>query len=218
MRNLISNYFSFQRLKAQFKNKSLSLLAFYDRDSRVSYKSRIQRFVVIRDSSVGEYSYIGHHSNLYRATIGKFCSIASHVHIGMSHHPTNFISTSPLFFSVINGTGFKWIDQNVYDDKPEPAIIGNDVWIGINVTIMGGVRIGNGAIIAAHAVVTKSVPPYAIVGGIPAKIIKYRFEADIIDKLEKTSWWDLPDAVLKKNIKKFQVDISTRPDSLTDII
>ena len=212
MLELITNYFSFGRLKAQFKNKSLSLLTFYDKYSQISYKSRIQRMVFLRQSSVGIYSYIGHNSNIYRAKIGKFCSIASHVHIGLSNHPTNFISTSPLFFSVNNGTGFKWIDEDVYDDKPGHVTIGNDVWIGINVTIMGGINIGNGAIIAAHSVVSKDVPPYAIMGGVPAKIIRFRFKEYIINKLQESAWWDLPEKELKIKIKQFQLDISSKQD------
>lgn len=81
--------------------------------------------------------------------------------------------------------------------------IGNDVWIGMNVTIMGGLKIGNGAIIAAHSVVTKDVPPYSIVAGVPARIIKYRFDDDKIQKIEKFEWWRLSPEILKNNCSMF---------------
>jgi acetyltransferase-like isoleucine patch superfamily enzyme len=128
----------------------------------------------------------------------------------LSSHPVNFLSTSPIFFSVNNATGHTWIDKDVYDDRPEPISIGNDVWIGMNVTIMGGVTIGNGAIIAAHSVVTKDVPAYAIVAGIPGKVIKYRFDEQMIAKLQKLRWWDLPETLLKKHIKSLQQELTAQ--------
>jgi acetyltransferase-like isoleucine patch superfamily enzyme len=216
MSSLISNYFSFRRLRDQFKNRHLSWLMIYDRDSHISFKSRIQRFVILRKTIIGDYSYVGYSSNFNRVTIGKFCSISKHVCIGLTHHPSNFISTSPIFFSALNGTGYKWIDKDIYDENPDPVTIGNDVWIAMNATIVGGVTVGNGAIIAAHSVVTKDVPPYAIVGGIPAKVIKYRFEDHIIKKLEESQWWNLPDEELKNKIKQFQIDISHKPDDFFD--
>lgn len=206
--NLIPNYFTLGRLKAQFRNRHLSWMMIYDSDTRISNKSRIQRFVIMRDSKIGDYSYIGYSSNLYRATIGKFCSISKHVSIGLTHHPTDFLSTSPVFFTEHNATGIRWIEKDAYDDRPESVTIGNDVWIAMNVTIMGGVTIGNGAIIGAHSVVTKDVPPYAIVGGIPAKVIRYRFSASVIAKLQALKWWDLPEEFLKKHVSLFQKPVT----------
>jgi len=188
---------------------------FYDGATKISLKSTIQRLVRIRESSIGEFTYIGHNSNILCTTIGKFCSISRQVNIGLSSHPSNFMSTSPVFFSANNETGYKWVDEDVYDGRPKPVSIGNDVWIGMNATITGGVTVGNGAIIAAHSVVTKDVPPYAIVGGVPAKIIKYRFDDTLINKLEELRWWDLPEDFLKKNILIFQGEISL--DKLNDL-
>jgi acetyltransferase-like isoleucine patch superfamily enzyme len=216
MFNLISNYFSIARLKAQFKNKNLSWLMFYDVHTKISSKSAIQRFVIIRQSNIGEFSYIGHNSNIFRATIGKFCSVSRYVNIGLSSHPSNFLSTSPIFFSSNNAIGYKWIDKDAYDDQPAPIFIGNDVWIGMNATIMGGVNVGNGAIVAAHSVVTKDVPPYAIVAGVPAKIIRYRFDNLLISKLESICWWDMPESVLKKNISIFMGEL--QPENLDQLI
>ena len=208
MFELILNYFTLSRLKTQIKNGNISLLSFYDKATTLSNKASVQRFVLIRESHINSYSYIGYSSNIFRAAIGKFCSISRFVNIGLGTHPTSFLSTSPVFFSVDNGTGYSWVNKDMHDGKPKPVTIGNDVWVGMNVTIMGGVKIGNGAIIGAHSVVTKDIPPYAIVGGIPAKIIKFRFSTEIIDKLEKLSWWDLPEEVLKNNIDFFQKELN----------
>ena len=97
----------------------------------------------------------------------------------------------------------------MFDSVPAKVTINNDVWIGMKSTIMGGVTVGNGAIIAAHSVVTKDVPPYAVVGGVPAKIIKYRFTEDIIEALQKSEWWKQPDDFLRKNITTFQQELNT---------
>ena len=100
----------------------------------------------------------------------------------------------------------RWIEKDVFEHKSEEerVILGNDVWVGSHVLINGGVHIGNGACIAAGAVVVKDVPPYAIVGGVPAKIIRYRFPKEVIDRLESIQWWNLPIDILKQNIHLFQ--------------
>ncbi len=208
MCSLIRNYFSFNRLKKQYQNRKISILTFYDKESLISNKSRIQRFVVLRKCVVSDYSYIGYNTNIYNASIGKFCSISKDVCIGLPSHPTKFISTSPLFVNIQNGTGYSWAKQDLFNSVPGKVLIGNDVWIGMKSTIMGGITIGNGAIIAAHSVVTKDVPPYAIVGGVPSKIIKYRFDDDIIEALQKSEWWNRSDDFLQSNILSFQEELS----------
>jgi acetyltransferase-like isoleucine patch superfamily enzyme len=219
MCSLIKNYFSLNRLKKQYQNRKISILMFYDKESVVSNKSRIQRFVILRKCIVSDYSYIGYNTNIYNASIGKFCSISKDVCIGLPSHPTKFISTSPLFVNVQNGTGYSWSKQDLFNSVPEKVMIGNDVWIGMKSTIMGGITIGNGAIIAAHSVVTKDVPPYAIVGGVPSKIIKYRFNDSIIETLQKSEWWNRSDDFLQKNIISFQEELSPEnADRLTGIL
>lgn len=120
--------------------------------------------------------------------IGRYCSIANDVVIAASEHPIENFSTHPISYDVEN-----------YPGKETKTIIGNDVWLGTRCIIKKGVTIGDGAVVAANAVVTKNVPPYAIVAGVPTKIIKYRFEDDVIEKLLALEWWNFP------------------PDKLTDI-
>lgn len=216
MCSLVKNYFSLNRLKKQYQNRKLSWLMFYDRESAISNKSRIQRFVVLRKCVVGDYSYIGYNTNIYHADIGKFCSISKDVCIGLPSHPSKFISTSPIFVNRINGTGYTWSEQDIFDSVPQKVIITNDVWIGMKSTIMGGVTIGNGAIVAAHSVVTKDVPPYAVVGGVPAKIIKYRFTEDIISELQQSAWWNHPDEFLRERIAAFQQEIT--PENMNNLM
>jgi acetyltransferase-like isoleucine patch superfamily enzyme len=138
-----------------------------------------------KNVTVDSYSYINKYTDVSSGSIGKFCSIASFCSIGLNNHPTNWISSSPNLFSILGMVG-----ESGYIETKKPPIIGNDVWIGTHSVILKGVQIGDGAIISAGSIVTKNVPPFAIVGGVPAKIIKYRFENMVINKLLTIKWWD----------------------------
>lgn len=149
---------------------------------------------------LGYGSYIGSHSSL-SANIGRFTSIAPYVRCNNGIHPYKepFVSTAPCFFSLNpkcaqNGSTFatEQLFQEVkYSDslKRVAVTIGNDCWIGEGAFLVGGITIADGAVVLAHAVVTKNVPPYAIVGGVPAKIIGYRYTEDIINFLLEIKWW-----------------------------
>lgn len=184
-------------------NPAVSLFAKVDNKSRISRKAKVYGWVQVSNSTMGDYSYLGRRSRLIHARVGKFCSISNDCAIGMGTHSLNNISTSSLFTAHKNGTGVSWTNENLFEEHSYVRI-GNDVWIGQRAMVMGGVSIGNGAVIGAGAIVTKDVPPYAIVGGVPAKIIRYRFPDDVIEKLEFSKWWLLPDEELKKNMNLFQ--------------
>ena len=185
-------------------NKNIALSARVEY-SNVSKKAKVWGKCKLYYASVGDYSYIGSHCRLIHAHVGKFCSIAGdYSQIGMGKHSLDYLSTSSLFTVKKNGTGSSWTEKQSYEEY-EDIYIGNDVWIGSSVKVMPGVRIGDGAVIGAGAVVTKDVPPYAVVGGVPAKIIRYRFTEDQIKELLKLNWWNKPEEVLRNNIKLYQM-------------
>jgi acetyltransferase-like isoleucine patch superfamily enzyme len=153
--------------------------------------------------SLGDFSYISENSRISNTTIGKYCSIGFDVIVGTGRHPSRiFVSTHPIFFSPLCQAQRTFTSEAFFDEFIDISI-GHDVWIGAKSIIIDGVTIGNGAIVGAGAVVTNNVPPYAIVGGVPAKIIRYRFSQEEIDFLEEFKWWDREFEWLKENFDKF---------------
>lgn len=157
---------------------------------------------------LGFGSYICLHCYIH-ADIGRYVSIADNVQTIIGTHPTSkIVSTHPAFYSVDPLNAFVYVDNQKYEERKfakdtYPVVIGNDVWIGYGASIMQGVTIGDGAIIGAHALVTKDVPPYAIVAGMPAKIIRYRFPQNQIDFLMKFKWWNKDEKWIKENHELF---------------
>ena len=148
------------------------------------------------NSSLGQCSYVGYDSEIINPDIGKFCSIANYVFIGGAEHPMQWVSTSPVFQNAKHsGPTKRFAKHNLPASKR--TIIENDVWIAHGAIIKAGVKIGNGAVVGAGAIVTKDVPPYAIVAGNPAKIIKYRFDEKTIQGLLNSQWWILSEEKLK---------------------
>jgi acetyltransferase-like isoleucine patch superfamily enzyme len=156
---------------------------------------------------MGFGSYIG--CNCYLGgKIGRFTSIAPFVHSNNGRHPITepFATTCPAFFSLLKQNGNTFVSKQCYEElvfadkeKKYPVIIGNDCWIGEGVFIVGGITIGDGAVVLAHAVVTQNVPPYAVVGGIPAQILKYRYDEETIKFLLNLKWWNKNISWLKNN-------------------
>lgn len=159
------------------------------------------RLIATRPLLIGAYSYLMSARIRVTTHIGRYVSIARNVVIGEPNHPTDWLSTSPIQYNFALKWGWhKSLENFKKEDvakESKPGIfgakvtIGNDVWIGGEVTVLRGVTICDGAIVAAGSVVTKDVPPYAIVGGVPAKIIRYRFDPEMINRLLKLQWWDL---------------------------
>lgn len=143
----------------------------------------------------------------FAAKIGRFTSIGEMVQVGRGNHPTNWFSSAPIFYqefsniynkvdkSVISNAGLEHIKKGTFSHSSAPSVvksvlIGNDVWIGHGAFILPGIRIGDGAIVGANSVVTKDVPPYSIVVGNPARVVKHRFPDDIVQRFMQLKWWD----------------------------
>lgn len=166
----------------------------------------------IMQSKIGYASYTGSGAKILNANVGRYTCIAGQVEVVMGRHPTkDFVSVHPAFFSKKHITGYTYTDEQKFQEynytdceNKVSVVIGNDVWLGYGAKIIEGVTIGDGAVVAAGAVVTKDVPPYAIVGGVPAKVIKYRFLEEDIDYLLKLRWWDKDEEWIKKHAEYFE--------------
>jgi acetyltransferase-like isoleucine patch superfamily enzyme len=169
--------------------------------SRFGQYNHIASNAQIYKSIFGDFSYVGSESYIYNVQIGKFTCIGPYVKIGLGEHPTqDFMSVHPVFYSLAAQTGITFADKQYFQEFSDTNV-GNDVWIGAGAIIRAGVSVGDGAIVAAGAVVTKDIPPYAIVGGVPARIIKYRFDPENIDKIQNLKWWDKDMAWLKTHFR-----------------
>lgn len=167
----------------------------------------LQRMAMIFNTEIGDFTYTGRNFTCWNAKIGKFCSISWNVGVGGANHDYNRISQHAFLYA----SQFGMIEKGQkpgYNRFETECIIGNDVWIGCNAVVCRDVKIGDGAVIAAGAVVTKDVAPYTIVGGVPAKVIKRRCSEELASRLQKTQWWNLPVEILKKNFEFFNSNIT----------
>lgn len=157
---------------------------------------------LLHNVQLGDYTYIAKNCNISNCSIGKFCSIGPNFCCGLGVHPTNGISTAPMFYSTAKQNGTTLCKENKIEESLHTNI-GNDVFIGANVTVLDGVTISDGAVIGAGAVVTKDIPPYAIAVGVPAKVVKYRFDEETIKALLEKQWWNGTEEDLQQVEKHF---------------
>ena len=156
----------------------------------------------LHNVQLGDYTYIAKNSSISNCSIGKFCSIGPNFCCGLGVHPTNGISTAPMFYSTAKQNGTTLCKENKIEELLHTTI-GNDVFIGANVTVLDGVVISDGVVVGAGAVVTKDIPPYAIALGIPAKVVKFRFDEETIKALLEKQWWNGTDVDLQQVEKHF---------------
>jgi phosphonate metabolism protein (transferase hexapeptide repeat family) len=151
----------------------------------------------IVESALGDYTYCAGDVSIIYATVGKFCSIASHVRINPGNHPMHRVTQHHMTYRRrMFGFGDSDDDDFFQWRRDHHVTIGHDVWIGHAAVVMPGITIGTGAVIGAQAVVTKDVPSYTIVGGVPAKVIRERFPVAVAERLQRVAWWDWPRDVL----------------------
>lgn len=166
-------------------------------------KVTIERGCYVGAKRIGKCTYIGPGVWIDKSTdsIGRFCSIAMQARISLKDHPLDRVSTHPFTYNKRYGyTGRDGALDGISDPR---TVIGHDVWIGANATILAGVTVGNGAVIGAHALVTKDVEPYSIVQGTPARHVRFRFDPEVIAQLQRSAWWDRDDRWLKEHLPRF---------------
>lgn len=202
LQNILNNLY----IRFLFRKRlKISYFAIVSRSSRFEGLNKLAKRSVF-SGYMGLGSYIGRNSQIF-GRVGRYTSIASNCEVIRGRHPFEkpFVSTCPMFVSTKKQNGISFTNKQLFNESKYvdgtnyPVIIGNDCWIGNGASIIAGVTIGDGAVVLSHAVVTKNVPPYAIVGGVPAKILRYRYSAEEIDFLLKFKWWDKNIEWLKKN-------------------
>lgn len=163
---------------------------------------RVVRYNHIYNSNISSHSYTGQSTVIMNSNIGKFTSISWGVTIGPPNHDYSRITNHSFLYNDYDK--IRPVKEAVYNRFEEECVVGNDVWIGANATILRDVTIGDGAVIGANSLISKDVPPYAIVAGVPGRILKFRFSEDIINELLEIRWWDLPDNIIRENFDIFQ--------------
>ena len=176
-------------------------------NSKFGLNVDLQRNAMIYNTEIDDYTYTGRNFVPWHSRIGKYCSISWNVSIGGANHDFHRITQHAFLYAPQFGFLGKSEDPK-YNRFSDECVVGNDVWIACNAVICRGVHIGDGAVIAAGAVVTKDVEPYTIVAGVPAKVIKERCSHELSNRLINAKWWNLPPNVIKANIDLFSAEIT----------
>ena len=171
-------------------------------------KNSVEDGTSLSHCRVGYFSYIAAAAELSYTDIGKYSCIGPRVRTVRGQHPVDRVSVHPSFYAVKTPCGYSYVDENRFEeyryvDADYAVRIGSDVWIGSDVILMEGVSVGDGAVVAAGAVVVKDVEPYCIVGGVPAKAIKYRFSSEVIHQLLEIRWWERDEAWISGHAELF---------------
>jgi acetyltransferase-like isoleucine patch superfamily enzyme len=206
--NPLFEYFKWIKGKIYYQSK------YWGKHLRISYKCFVYKcrfgkynwlgnYSQLSNTTMGDFTYCGDYCVISNAVIGKFCSIGPNVRIAPGKHPTSkYTSTHPSTYNNQPNFVKNFVSRDTYINHKE-VNIGNDVWIGANCVIVDGITIGDGAIVAANSVVNKHLEAYEIVGGVPAKFIRKRFNDNEIETLLKIKWWDKSEDWIQDNIAKF---------------
>ena len=190
----------------RFKNEELRIHPTVElKGCRLGGHVSVGERVVLREVTVGDYSYFERHVEAIYTTIGKFCSIAANSRINALEHPVERLTTHKVSYRPNEYFRYLGVDGDFRERRRgKPVTIGHDVWIGHGAVIMPGVVIGNGAVVGANAVVTRDVAPFEIFAGVPAKLLKLRFPAEIAARIEAMAWWNWPSERLFEAIPDMQ--------------
>lgn len=175
------------------------------REANIGRRCEVLQHTRIEYASLGDYSYLGENCDVADAVIGKFTAIANSVRIGAPNHPMSRASQHRFTYCPEYYEATTSRDRDFFAERRgDRVIVGNDVWIGHAAILLPGVTVGDGAVIAAGAVVSRDVAPYTIVGGVPARPIRQRFPDHIAASLRRITWWDWPEEVIFERLADFR--------------
>ncbi|MEF1172713.1 CatB-related O-acetyltransferase [Vibrio sinaloensis] len=193
--------------KWKFKNSKIYAFSSISLDTAIAESCVVFPDVVLSHSQLDRHTYVQRATTIVNTEIGSFCSIGSNVKMGLPDHPLGYVSTHPAFYDPTQPILKSFVTE-VLHQASKKTMLGHDVWVGDGAFIRSGVSIGTGAVVAAGSVVVKDVEPYSIVGGNPARHIKYRFENDIVDGLLKSQWWTFSEDELSQLSEAFVEPLS----------